>query len=479
MTKQFDRAAHKYEELAAQLVGLIEGGAFSIGERVPSVRELGRRLKTSPATVFAAYGELERRGWIEARPQSGFYVRRTKERVLSEPAPTEPADDAATAVTTAELTRRLIEPGERPTLALDVAAPAPELIPHVALARALARAVRLRPALASMYSKPPGHLSLRKAIAQRALGWGGDPSPRDVVITTGATEAIHLCLRTVAKAGDVIAVESPTYYGVLQSIESLGMRALELPTTPQTGIRLDRLARALKRHRIAACFAMPNFANPLGGLMPDEAKRELVRMLARARVPLIEDDVAGDLPFDGSRPRTAQSFDEHGLVLLCSSVSKMLSSGVRIGWVVSPRFRDRILVDQWTTTGAVSTPAQLAIAELMQSRTFERHLRQLRARLRRTVLAMSDAIERHFGPGVTLTRPRGGLVLWISLPRGVDSMLLQRRALADGIAIMPGILFSPRPVYRNCIRLNCGLPFTPEVDRAMARLGKRIGELRA
>ncbi len=435
------------------------------------MRELSRKLATSPATVFAAYGELEQRGLIEARPQSGFYVRRGRE-LPPEPAMTA-VRAASAAVTTSEITRELIDVGRRPNvLALDVAAPSPELVPNVAYARALAGAVRRRSMIAALYCNPPGHLPLRKVIAQRALDWGGSIAPDDVVITNGATEAIHLCLRAVAKPGDLIAVESPTYYGALQAIEGLRMRALELPTSPQTGLSLPHLQRALSRQRVAAVFAMPNFANPLGTRMPDDAKRELVQMLARADVPLIEDDVAGDLAFDGSRPRTAKSYDERGLVLLCSSVSKAISPGARIGWAMPGRYRDQVIYDQWTTTCGANPGAQLAITDFMTSGGYDRHLRRFRAVVERTVLRMSDAIARNFGPGTALTRPSGGLVLWISLPGRCDALDLQRVALAEGIAIMPGVLFSPRPIYREHIRLSCAMPYTPTIERAIATLGK-------
>jgi DNA-binding transcriptional MocR family regulator len=416
--------------------------------------------------VFQAYGELERQGLIEARPQSGFFVRARQQ--LPEPLP-DAVPQSATPVTTQELTLAIISAGRRPAVALDAATPAAALLPTVQLGRSLARAAR-RGAIG--YEHPPGRASLRRELARRSVNWGCHLTPDEFVITTGATEALGLALRAVGRAGDTIAVESPTYYGVLQTIESLGMRVLEIPTSAQDGLSLSHLERALQRQRIAACFAMPNFANPLGSAMSDERKQALVDLLRRAHVPLIEDDVAGDVCFLGPRPRAAKSFDTRGLVLYCSSASKTLAPGFRVGWMAPGRFRERVIALQWASTIATSTPAQLAIADYLSSAIYDRHLRRFRAAVSGNADRMGALIAREFPDSTAVTRPRGGLVLWVELPRRIDSMKLHALCLRHGIAIMPGTLFSPRPIYRHCIRLSCGVAWSTEIERALALVGQ-------
>jgi DNA-binding transcriptional MocR family regulator len=473
MTKQLLR----YLRVADEMTRMIGQGTFRRGERIPSVRELSRKLGASPSTVFAAYGELERRGLVEARPQSGFYVRSAPAYRAPEPARLDVRSEAGDVTTGAAVTALLIESGHRPGIvALDNASPDPALMPNGALLRAMARAMRRRTGRATSTVNPPGALELRRAIAVRSIDWGGALGPADLVITNGATEAIQLALRAVARPGDVVAVESPTYYGVLQAIASAGMRALEIPTSPREGLVLGELERALGRAKIAAVYTMPNFANPHGACMPDDAKRELVRLLARADVPLVEDDVAGDLFFEGRRPIAAKAFDTRGLVLLCSSFSKTLAPGFRVGWIAPGRFVERVMELQWSSTSAANTPGQLGLAEFLATSAYDRHLRALRATVRKTMAAMIVAIGEHFPSGVAVTRPRGGLVLWVSLPRG-DAQELHRRALERDVAVTPGVIFSPRPTYRSWLRLSCALPWTPKVARAVAAIGRLASEL--
>jgi DNA-binding transcriptional MocR family regulator len=297
-------------------------------------------------------------------------------------------------------------------------------------------------------------------------------APDDIVITTGATEALLLAVRAVTKPGDTVAIESPTYYGILQVMRSLGLRALEIPTDPDTGMRVDALARALQRRRVAACFLMPNFSNPLGSRMPVDKVGAIVELLGHAGIPLIEDDANGELSFSETRPRAAKSFDRRGLVMLCGSVSKMLAPGCRVGWMVPGNARNRVMELQWTSTVSASSPSQLAVAEYFTSSACDRHLRSLRQIVSRNMERFTRAIARDFPPGTTTTRPVGGLVLWVSLPPGMSALQLHRAALAERIAIMPGTIFSPGARHDGYVRVCCALPWSDAIEDAIARLGR-------
>ncbi len=461
-----------YRSVSGKIAGLIDEGVLRPGERVPSVRRLGAQEGVSVSTVMQAYTLLESRGYIEARPQSGFYVRSRRDSLPPEPRTSAPGRQT-TRVGISGLVSRVLQAVLDPEVVpFGAACPAPELLPGRKVNRMLAGLIRRSGRDINGYNFPPGTYELRRQVARRSLDWGGRLAPEDIVVTCGATEALNLCLRAVARPGDLIAIESPAYFVTLLMLESLGMDVIEIPSHPRHGMCLDALGDALKKHRIRACIASPNFSNPLGSSMPDDAKRELVAMLARRNIPLIEDDLYGDLYFGDARPRSAKAFDKEGLVLLCSSFSKLIAPGYRVGWAAPGRFQAKVEALKLTTTLATPTLLQAAIAEFLESGAYDRHLRKMRAAFATQTEQMIAAVGEHFPAGTKVTRPAGGFVLWVELPHDVNSLELQERALAERISISPGPIFSARQRYRNFIRLNCGYPWSDRLDQALRTLGR-------
>jgi DNA-binding transcriptional MocR family regulator len=301
----------------------------------------------------------------------------------------------------------------------------------------------------------------------------------EFVTTIGATEGLTLALRAVAKAGDVIAVESPTYFGVLQAIEGLGMRALEIPAHPRTGLDLDALEEALRTQSVKAIMVTPNVSNPLGSIMPDDAKERLVRLARRHEVPVIEDDVYGELVFDGSRPRPLRAFDPgpDSRVLLVGSVSKTLAPGYRVGWCAGGKWHDAVLRFKYSQSLACPTLTQMAVAEFLGSGGYDRHLRRLRSHLSGQVERYRDAVIDAFPEGTRVSAPRGGFVLWIEMPAGVDSLELQDRALAKGVVIAPGPIFSARNRFGNFLRISAGTPWNQRIEAAIKLLGQIVEDM--
>lgn len=296
----------------------------------------------------------------------------------------------------------------------------------------------------------------------------------DIVITNGALEALNLCLGAVTRPGDSVLIESPTFYSALQSLERLGLRAIEVPAHPREGIELDALARAIDTHRPAACWLMTNFQNPLGSLMPEGKKRALVELLAARDVPLIEDDVYSELYFGAQRPLPAKAYDESGIVMSCSSFSKSLAPGWRIGWVLGGRYADRILRGKLALSLSTSAPSQAALATYLEHGGYDRHLRQLRQTLEQQRNQVMEAIARHFPPGTRTTHPDGGYFLWVALPPQVDALAVHRAALSLGVSTAPGPIFSVQDRFRHCLRLNYGHPFDARAQDGLATLGKLI-----
>jgi len=465
---------YKYERIAEDIAHLIESGTFRPGDGIPSVRELSRQRAVSITTVLQAYYLLEARGLIEARERSGFYVRTILPSALPEPEISSPGPDPTDVSVRQLVTQVVLADTRHPDLVqLGAAHPNLRLSATKALNRSLASVARRMGYRSGGYDYVPGCEVLRVQIARRALSAGCKLSPDDVVITTGCTESINLCLRAVCDPGDTVAIESPTSFDALRSLDVLGLQALEIPTHPRDGISLDALRFALDHNPVSACLVVSNFNNPLGSCMPDNNKRELVRLLAQRDIPLIENDIFGEIHFDERRPSVAKAYDEEGLVMLCSSFSKSLCPGYRVGWVVPGRFVASVKWLKYTTTLASPTLSEYAIAEFLSGGSYDPYIRRTRRIYARQVGALSQAVRRFFPPECRLTRPAGGFVLWVQLPERVDSLALYRRALKAGIAITPGYLFSPTNQYRNFIRLNAA-NWSDEAEGAIRRLGEMI-----
>lgn len=469
-----DRAASSsllYERLAHDVATLIERGSLRPGERLPSVRNYARERRVSIATVLSAYLDLENRGLVEVRPKSGHYVRR---RALEARPPRPPRLALVPSrVSVSDGVQSLMDSMRDPAvIPLGSAQVAPELLPIRALNRTLSSIAREASTAGATYDAPAGLSTLRRQLARRSLTWGLSLDESEIVITVGAMEALHVALRACTRPGDAVAVESPAYFGVLQLLEEMGRKVVEIPTRADTGMDLVALEEALKKAPIKACIAIPNFDNPMGSLMPDEGKEKLVRLLARHDAPLIEDDVYGDLAYDGSRPRPAKAFDRDGRVLLVGSVSKTLAAGYRVGWIAPGRYQ--AAVERLKFSQSVSTPTllQMAVAEYLDGGGYDRHLRQLRARAASQVARFREAVGACFPEGTRVSEPKGGFFLWVELPAAVDALALQQDALRKGIAIAPGPIFSARHRYASCVRLSCGFPWSDRFDAAVRTLGE-------
>ncbi|MFZ5444052.1 MAG: PLP-dependent aminotransferase family protein [Myxococcota bacterium] len=465
-----------YEQIADDLAGAIRTGTLRGGDRMPSVRGLARQRKVSVATVLQAYVQLEDDGLIEVRPRSGHFVRQRTIAPVAEPRAAR-LNLAPATVSVTPGVRALMQSMRDPAVVpLGAAQIAPALFPIRALNRKLAAIAREVQDAGASYGDTTGVLTLRRQLSKRSVTWGLSLHESEFVVTIGAMEAIHLALRAVAKAGDAVAVETPTYFGILQGIEQLGMRAIEVPANARTGLDLDALEQVLRQGSVKAVIAAPNVSNPLGAVMPDERKERLVKLCARFDTPLIEDDVYGDLAFDG-RPRPAAHWDRDGRVLLIGSISKTLAPGYRIGWIAAGRYQERIERLKYALTVSSPSILQMAVAEFLGSGGYDRHLRKLRGQLHAQVDRTRLAVAQAFPEGTRISSPAGGFVLWVELPPNVDAYALQAAALAERISVAPGPIFSPRERYSNFIRLSCGFPWSERQERAIKTLGRLTSEL--
>jgi DNA-binding transcriptional MocR family regulator len=466
-----------YEQFAENIAELIRSGTLKAGEKIPSVRTASRTHNISAATVFQAYYLLERRGLIEARARSGYIVRHNAGTLLAAPQLSDNAhaqhEISATDVDVSELVFSVLVSIKHPnTIPLGSAFPSPDLFPLPRLARSMNKALREMQPQEIITDMTSGNANLRRQILLRAMSAGNKYSADELIITSGALEALSLALQTVTSPGDMVAIESPAFYASLQVLERLKLKAVEIPVHPSDGIDLDILADTLTRLPIKAIWVMSSYHNPLGASMSDEKKQKFCELIAQHQTPTIEDDVYAELYFGNRQAKPLKSFDQHNLIMYCSSFSKSLAPGYRVGWVAGGKFTEKIYRLQLMTTISPSVPAQAAIADYLQHGGFDRHLRKLRDTLETQQQQMLQAIEKYFPPNTRVTQPKGGYFLWAELPTHIDSLQLFKLALAQGISIAPGPIFSASRRFRHCIRLNYGNSWNPKIEKAMKVLGQ-------
>lgn len=462
---------HKYLAIADDIEQRIMNNVLRIGEKLPSVRTLSKMHDVSMSTTLQAYYHLEGKGLVEARPQSGYFVRFNPSRFPQKIEKSNPSL-VAKAKSVEAIISEVYDDFSMPGLTrFSLSLPAPELLPVAKLNKAMVQAMRELPASGTAYETVQGNSSLRRQIALRSIEWGGQLQEDDIVTTAGCMSAISYCLLALTKPGDTIALESPVYFGMLRFAQSIGLKVLELPTHPDTGVDPDDVKKALNKYDIKACFFVTNFSNPLGYCMPDEQKQAMVKLLVHHGVPLIEDDLYGDVYFGKQRPKSCKSFDEEGNVLWCSSISKTLAPGFRVGWVAPGKYYKKVKRLKLYNSITSATPQQAAIANFLAEGRYENHMRKLRQTLYANSLQFTRAINEYFPDNVKMSAPKGGFTLWVELDKSIDAYNLYREAMEHKISIAPGSMFTLQERYRNCMRMSYGMPWTPQVDKALKTLG--------
>jgi DNA-binding transcriptional MocR family regulator len=467
----------RYRQIEQNLMQQIASGTLGPGARLPSLRHVSLRSRVAVSTVLQAYAELERKGVIESRPRSGFFVRSDTRQLPPPPRNPRPVLRPHT-VNRSQLISAVLETvGDRELVPLGINCPSEELLPYRELAKVAARLSREDPKRLVSYLPVEGSLELRRQLSLRAAQAGLAVRPEEIIITCGALEALHVAVRSLVRPGDNVLIQSPSYFCFQQLLENQGVSSIEIPSHPRHGVDPVDVERALERFDIRACIFTPNFNNPDGSLTSDSAKREIVELLARREIPLIEDDVAGDLHFGPVRPSVFKMYDDLGLVILCSSLSKTLCPGYRIGWIMPGRFYREAYEVKATTNVCSATLTQETVARYLGEGRYDRHLRGLRRALQEQTQSMQLHVSRTFPEGTRVGRPEGGGVLWVELPRGVDSVELMYRAREAGISIAPGTIFSTQDRFSGHVRLNSGNPWNEDLACGIERLGGLVAEM--
>ncbi|WP_434777835.1 PLP-dependent aminotransferase family protein [Neisseria sp. Ec49-e6-T10] len=463
----------RYEKLADEITNLIRSEVLKIGDKIPSVRQACQTYRVSPSTVFQAYYFLENKGLILAKARSGYFVRDHMIDVLQEP---EIFSKTAhiTDVNISELVFSVLDLLRHPQIIpFGSAFPSPDLFPSERLSKSMTKSLKQLSTKAIISSMTAGDQHLRRQIAVRYMKNAVPVDKEELVITNGAMEALNLCLQAVTEPNDLVAIEAPAFYATLQSLERLKLKAVEIPVHPREGIDLNVLEDVLERLPIKACWFMSNLHNPMGASMSESKKQRLSELIEKFQIPLIEDDVYAELYYDQPL-KPVKSFDKKGLVMHCGSFSKCLAPGYRVGWVAGGRYMQKINQLKLMSSISPSVPAQAAIADYLEYGGYDRYLRKLRYLLMSQQDAMLSAISRYFPKNVKVTKPNGGYFLWVQCHEKVDSLLLFNDALAQGISLVPGPIFSATHHFRHCFRLNYGYPWSEDFEQAMQTLGQLL-----
>ena len=468
-----------YQQVIDFISDNIDSGTLKPGDRLPSLRRMSKNISVSIPTVRKAYVELERLRRVESRPQSGFYVRALAANALVKPSPKFGWATQPVPVTGQSLMERVNDALYRTdTVPFGIANPCMIRPAAKSLHRAMKRIMARAENRSISYAPTRGEPALRRQIAFRYFDTTGiTVDPEEICITNGGQEALLIALQTVASKGDIIAVEAPTYHGLLELIASLGMLAIEVETCPEDGVMLDSLEKTLSAYPVKACMFSTTLSNPLGVSMSDDRRRELVNIIERHDACLIEDDVYGELLFDGQRPRPAQAHVTKGNVLTCGSFSKTAAPGYRIGWLLAGKYIEKVTRIKRSFSCSSGLLQQLTLAEFLASGDYDRYLNTLRPALQCNAERMQSFVSRYFPEEIRTSCPVGGSVLWLELPEAVDAEVLFDKAIAAGISIAPGHIFSPCDCYKNFIRLSFGHPWTEKLENGLVWLGRAVSEL--
>ncbi|GAO45493.1 PLP-dependent aminotransferase family protein [Flavihumibacter petaseus] len=470
------KSSFLYADITDNIARLIRDKVLQPGDRLPSVRMLCEEHGISMNTAKRVFLELEAKSLIESKPQSGYFVCQPPFQRLPIPSVSNPSTNTDRPEPDDLLRKVYSIRGAKGVTNFSTGVPAKEFLPITRLNREIVQATRRLPAAGTEYEPLQGNENLRRMIAARSITWGGKLRDDDIITTAGGMNALSFCLMALSKPGNTIAMESPCYPGSLQLARSLGLKVLELPTHPVSGVEVDALKKVARK--IDLCLLVPNFNTPLGSCMPEENKKAVVELLAKHGVPLIEDDIYGDLYFSTQRPKCCKTYDQEGNVLFCSSFSKTLAPGYRAGWVVPGKFKEQLLRLKWVHAISSSTITQEAIASFLRSGRYENHLRKLRVQLQQNYVRYETAITTWFPPDTRISRPQGGLALWVELNRMVNTSELFDIALKQKIGFSPGRMFTLQPQFDNCMRISLGVLLTPELEPRLKQLAKLVKAMR-
>lgn len=463
--------SYKFEIFTSFLEKNIRAGIYKPGHKLPSVRELKDKYRLSTNSVQNGYEYLINQGLVESVPKSGYYVNRQFGK-SHEPVKTNRSpiirdalfENSLASITSLRKGRKLSE--------FNVAAPGDLLIPQKLLLRTMQQVVREQGANLLRYYPSNGLPDLKDAIARRAAGYQTLLNPDELIVTDGALQALYIALASVCTAGDVVAVESPCVFSILEVIRVLHLKVIEIPIDRDSGFDVNFLRKACAKNKVSAVLLTPNFHNPTGILLTDEKKKAVLSVAQDYEIAVIENDIYGDLNFNGIRPTTIKSFDDSGLVMTYSSYAKTLAPGIRLGWLSPGKFIQKAEQIKFSLGSTVSPIYQETVNRLLSASSYERHLKAFRKQLSENAALTLDLLYDNFPEGTSITVPAGGYSIWIKMPEATNMDYFYAQCEKIGIRFTPGYTFSFSDTFSNYFRVVFADAYTPKRIEAIKQAGQ-------
>lgn len=453
----------RYKTIAEQIITDIRSGKLNTGSRMPSLRKMSQLFGVSMTTALNCYHLLEELGWIIAKPQSGFYVTLplSEQRVPTLPQFRSQLSDPDIQESSISYLPGVYEPGP-----LGISQLMPELMPTEALSRSLKRGIKRLDQQVHQYPNRQGDLTLRRALETHFSHYSFPLSAEELVITSGCIDAVRISLEATTKAGDAIAISSPCFSGLLELLAGLSRKVVEIPSTPE-GIDLEQLEQHFKKGTVKAGLFSTSHMNPQGISMSPGQKQALAGLANRYQIPVIEDDIYMELGHGKVMPLPAKYWDQDGYVLWCSSVSKTLTAGFRLGWCLPGRYLPQYLKLHGISHFGVSTPIQAGVADFINTGQYHSHLQKIRVRLQQNIREYRQVLSHLLPDNAAISSPTGGMVLWLQIP-DLDSRILWEKVYKSGLDLRVGPAFTTLPLYQDCVRINAGWPLYQEAGEKTA-----------
>lgn len=470
---------YKYEQIIEHINISIKNKVLPEGAKLPSLRHICNQFTCSMSVAMQAYSELEMQGTITSIEKSGFFVipAKTKELPLPQKAP---HTLKITTPKTKPIISRVVDLSNNSSIiSLGAGIPDKTILPLNKLNKIITRNTKEKPELLCTYTSGKGNLNLRNALISFLFKRGVIANSEDIIITNGCMEALSLAIRATTKENDIVAIENPVFFGLINLLRQLKRKVIEIPTDISTGINLDILEKVVKSNDVKICLVSSVFQNPLGFIMPEENKQKIVSLSKKFKFTIIEDDIYSETGFIQKTYRPISAYDNSNNVIYCSSFSKSISPGIRIGWIIPKKYID--ICENMKFAESIGGPnlLQASMADFLTEGSYDYFIKHFRKKLANQMYAIKDAIKNYFPKNIKISNPHGGYFLWVELPSHIDSLKLFEEAITQGVSIVPGIAFTTTNRYRNCIRISAGAPVTEKTLTAISILGDLIRSQRA
>lgn len=458
-----------YQKIVDYIIEHINKGIILPGEKLPSLRKIADQFGVSLSTAVEGYHRLELYGYVIAKDRSGYLAQlpNSENSVLQISKNFKSKVSEITHVD--EITNLYLQSQDKNIAPFGIATPDPTKLPNKIITKSMTWATKSIPDIHGRYLFGKGVLELRQELAKWMRPWIGITSAENILITSGCMEALNIALATLCKPGDIVAVESPCYFGILQSIHNHHLQSLEVKTDPQEGLDPEALEALAKKHKIKVLISTANVQSPTGYTMSDKRKKDVLAVCNKYGIRLIEDDIYGEMAFNNIRPKSYKYFDKNSIVTYCSSFSKSVGPGLRIGWCIPSEKMDEAVRLKITLNLSTSALIQYTVLHMLKKENLLKIIHNTAKYYENNLQIYSSVIQNQLESKVAFSRPTGHYFLWLRV-EGLDSTMALEKARKHKLSFTPGPLFSATKQFNSYLRINCAHQFTDERNHQLIKL---------